>query len=204
MDFDTDSGTLIGLMQNFGGQAQAGSGNGNGNGINLLALDPSATPPTWKVRRLANLEAPNWDVMGNSGDVHSYDAETGMFYAVFASGEENPVRIAKIDWAAGWLLSNPLIENAAGKPADAIMQMAFAGKTKIKIKTDDDSSDGWSQSFRAGYNDSHHKWAGGSEIKHVVAHQGQLFAGNGYWMDSQPNWTGLGKTSQVLIDFLFL
>ena len=22
--------------------------------------------------------------------------------------------------------------------------------------------------------------------------------GNGYWMDAQPGWTGLGKTSQVL------
>ena len=42
-------------------------------------------------------------------------------------------------------------------------------------------SPGWSQSFTAGYNDTSGRWAGGSEIKHLAAHQGALFAGNGYW-----------------------
>ncbi len=45
----------------------------------------------------------------------------------------------------------------------------------------------WTQSYEAGYNDANGAYAGGSEIMHLVAHQGKLYAANGYWMDSR--WT---------------
>ena len=37
---------------------------------------------------------------------------------------------------------------------------------------------GWSQSYAAGYKDQAGKWAGGSEIMHLVGHEGALFAAN--------------------------
>jgi len=43
----------------------------------------------------------------------------------------------------------------------------------------------WTQSYDAGYKDSNGAYAGGSEIMHLVAHQGRLYAANGYWMDSR-------------------
>ena len=45
-------------------------------------------------------------------------------------------------------------------------------------------NEGWSFSYRAGYRDTEGHWAGGSEIMHLVSHDGRLFAANGYWMDS--------------------
>ncbi|MFP6763777.1 MAG: NIPSNAP family protein, partial [Planctomycetaceae bacterium] len=41
----------------------------------------------------------------------------------------------------------------------------------------------WVQSFDAGYRDDRGAYAGGSEIMHLAAHQGQLYAANGYWVD---------------------
>ena len=42
----------------------------------------------------------------------------------------------------------------------------------------------WSRSFDAGYLDDRGAYAGGSEIMHIVAHGGRLFAANGYWVDA--------------------
>ncbi len=42
----------------------------------------------------------------------------------------------------------------------------------------------WSLSYDAGYRDENGAYAGGSEIMHIVAHQGKLYAANGYWMDA--------------------
>lgn len=39
-----------------------------------------------QVRALTNMGRPNWDIDGNDGDVHSYDATTGKFYAVVSAG----------------------------------------------------------------------------------------------------------------------
>jgi hypothetical protein len=44
-------------------------------------------------------------------------------------------------------------------------------------------SGGWKQSYRAGYTDDGGKYAGGSEIMHIAAHKGKLYAFNGYWTD---------------------
>lgn len=45
---------------------------------------------------------------------------------------------------------------------------------------------GWEQVFRAGTVDqATGKAIGGTEIVHLVAHQGRLFAGNGFWMDTR-------------------
>ena len=58
----------------------------------------------------------------------------------------------------------------------------------------------WRQSFDAGYFDAQGKWAGGSEIMHLAAHGGKLFAANGYWLDAR--WVippdGQKQSAQVL------
>ncbi|MBT3199213.1 MAG: hypothetical protein HN350_04795 [Phycisphaerales bacterium] len=43
---------------------------------------------------------------------------------------------------------------------------------------------GWTQSYKAGYTDAGGKYAGGSEVMHLVPHKGKLYAFNGYWCDS--------------------
>ena len=64
------------------------------------------------------------------------------------------------------------------------------------------SADGlaWERSFEAGYVDDHGAYAGGSEIMHIVSHQGKLFAANGYWVDAK--WVippdGEKQSAQVL------
>ena len=58
----------------------------------------------------------------------------------------------------------------------------------------------WRQSFDAGYFDAQGKWAGGSEIMHLAAHAGSLYAANGYWLDAR--WVippeGQKQSAQVL------
>ena len=58
----------------------------------------------------------------------------------------------------------------------------------------------WRQSFDAGYFDAKGKWAGGSEIMHLAAHAGALYAANGYWLDAR--WVippqGQKQSAQVL------
>ena len=58
----------------------------------------------------------------------------------------------------------------------------------------------WLQSFDAGYFDAQGKWAGGSEIMHLAAHAGSLYAANGYWLDAR--WVippeGQKQSAQVL------
>ncbi|MDA7933374.1 NIPSNAP family protein [Akkermansiaceae bacterium] len=43
----------------------------------------------------------------------------------------------------------------------------------------------WMQSYDAGYADANGAWAGGSEMMHLAAHKGKLFASNGYWVDAR-------------------
>lgn len=43
----------------------------------------------------------------------------------------------------------------------------------------------WTQSYDAGYTDRNGAYAGGSEIMHLAAHKGKLYAANGYWEDSR-------------------
>lgn len=48
------------------------------------------------------------------------------------------------------------------------------------------TANGWEQSFKAGMIDkSTGKPIRGTEIVHLVAHKGRLYAGNGYWMDTR-------------------
>lgn len=58
----------------------------------------------------------------------------------------------------------------------------------------------WVHSYNAGYVDRNGAWAGGSEIMHLVAHDGRLFAANGYWDDAK--WVippdGQKQSAQVL------
>ena len=41
----------------------------------------------------------------------------------------------------------------------------------------------WKQSYKSGYTDKNGHFCGGSEIMHIVAHKGKLYAFNGYWKD---------------------
>ena len=43
----------------------------------------------------------------------------------------------------------------------------------------------WVQSYDAGYTDDRGAYAGGSEIMHLVAHKGRLYAANGYRVDAR-------------------
>ena len=58
----------------------------------------------------------------------------------------------------------------------------------------------WKQSYDAGYLDRGGAYAGGSEIMHLVAHRGKLYAANGYWVDAR--WVippeGQKQSAQVL------
>ena len=58
----------------------------------------------------------------------------------------------------------------------------------------------WRQSYDAGYLDQAGAYAGGSEIMHLVAHKGKLYAANGYWVDGR--WVippeGQKQSAQVL------
>ena len=64
----------------------------------------------------------------------------------------------------------------------------------------DASGANWLQSYDAGYVDAKGAWAGGSEIMHLAAHKGKLYAANGYWKDGRwEDATGADKQSaQVL------
>lgn len=55
---------------------------------------------------------------------------------------------------------------------------------------------GWQASFKAPCIDRQGKLAGGSQIMHLVAHEGSLYAGSGYWMDRRNIWYGGTDPSQ--------
>ena len=61
---------------------------------------------------------------------------------------------------------------------------------------------GWERSYRSGCPDDAGKLAGGSEVLHLVAHKGKLYAAVGYWMDPRNPWYGgapaTGSWAQVL------
>ncbi len=45
----------------------------------------------------------------------------------------------------------------------------------------------WENSYSAGYKDTNGNFAGGTEIMNLIAHKGKLYAGNSYWMESDPS-----------------
>jgi len=49
---------------------------------------------------------------------------------------------------------------------------------------------GWERSYKAGAVDTNGQFMGGSELMHIVGHNGKLFASNGYWEDSTNIWYG--------------
>jgi len=49
---------------------------------------------------------------------------------------------------------------------------------------------GWEASFVAGCVDRNGKFAGGSQIIHLVAHKGSLYGATGYWKDRRNRWYG--------------
>lgn len=63
--------------------------------------------------------------------------------------------------------------------------MADASRQQAIAATDAGARRDWTQSYDAGYVDGNGAYAGGSEIMHLVPHQGRLYAANGYWKDSR-------------------
>jgi hypothetical protein len=64
-----------------------------------------------------------------------------------------------------------------------LLQLACVAATSL---AQIESGSGWQQSFKAGVIDaSTGEPIGGTEIVHLVAHKGRLYAGNGYWMDTR-------------------
>jgi hypothetical protein len=59
------------------------------------------------------------------------------------------------------------------------------------------SETGFQISYVAGGRDAAGRFMGGTEIRVLAAHQGKLFAGNGYWED-QPGWEG-PQGAQILV-----
>lgn len=58
------------------------------------------------------------------------------------------------------------------------------------VATADEVTVGWQRSFEAGYTDSSGRYAGGSEVIHIVPHKQRLYAGISYWEDSRNIWYG--------------
>jgi hypothetical protein len=76
---------------------------------------------------------------------------------------------------------------AAGGTATAIPQIRICQPPQAAY-------DGWTASFVAGCMDRSGRFAGGSQIMHLVPHKGSLYAANGYWLDNHNVW--YGGTSQ--------
>ena len=74
-----------------------------------------------------------------------------------------------------------------------LLQLTCAAATSL---AQIESGSGWQQSFKAGVIDaSTGEPIGGTEIIHLVAHKGRLYAGNGYWMDTR------AATKQIVPSF---
>lgn len=71
-----------------------------------------------------------------------------------------------------------------GTLAFAFEESKKSEASKEKIAPD------WEQSYRAGYIERRGHYAGGSEILHLVGHQGKIYAAAGYWMDNRNIWYG--------------
>jgi hypothetical protein len=56
--------------------------------------------------------------------------------------------------------------------------------------------EGWNASFVAGCFDRSGRFAGGSQVMHLVPHKGVLYAANGYWKDKRNIWYG-GKDPSI-------
>jgi len=63
-------------------------------------------------------------------------------------------------------------------------QVGLVGGPGDQAPSTQPAGGGWEQSFRAGaVNESAGEPIRGTEIVHLAAHKGRLYAGNGYWMD---------------------
>jgi len=83
------------------------------------------------------------------------------------------------------------VDSMAGTDANDGRSPAAARLTVDAGQGAGQTDGGWEQSVKAG-----ERSIGGTEIVHLVAHKGRLFAGNGYWMDTRDSdipW------SQVLV-----
>ena len=57
---------------------------------------------------------PQWVLTGNSGDVHAWDAESGLLYLLLEeppspSGDDGLLHIATVDWASAVLALHPAV-----------------------------------------------------------------------------------------------
>jgi hypothetical protein len=69
--------------------------------------------------------------------------------------------------------------------AAAVSSALFALQA-LPLQARSDTGNGWEHSFQAGtIDESNGEPIRGTEIIHLVAHKGRLYAGNGYWMDTR-------------------
>ena len=73
----------------------------------------------------------------------------------------------------------------AGAALTAALVVAASQAQTRSCQPPEVARDGWSASFVAGCFDRNGKFAGGSQIMHLVPHKGALFAASGYWMDGR-------------------
>lgn len=97
-----------------------------------------------------------------------------------------------------WGCDGPGVGVCCGVNVSIGIALGIVGVWAISLCRADDGA--WEQSYRAGYVDGNGAFAGGSEIMHLAAHGGKLFASNGYWVDAR--WEippdGQKQSAQVL------
>jgi poly(A) polymerase len=83
-----------------------------------------------------------------------------------------------------------------GAAASAIFVATASGAQTRACQPPQDMGEGWSASFVAGCVDRNGRFAGGSQVMHLVPHKGVLYAASGYWKDSRNVWYG-GKDPSI-------
>jgi len=141
--------------------------------FDLGKLDCKVLPSVWNQIRIA-AEGPRIRVWFNR--MHpSYDPDRGL--RIDFTDKKNPILSGAIGVRAHRI--SAWFDNIVVLPVDVLQQSRLGKDTGSVVRVD------WTQSYDAGYTDGNGAYAGGSEIMHLAAHKGKLYAANGYWEDSR-------------------
>jgi len=141
--------------------------------FDLGKLDCKVAPGVWNQIRLA-VEGPRIRVWLNR--MHpSSDPDRGL--RIDVTDEREPILSGAIGVRAH--LVPAWFDNIVVLPVDALPEENPERNSGTSAHVD------WTQSYDAGYRDGNGAYAGGSEIMHLAAHKGKLYAANGYWKDSR-------------------
>lgn len=83
-----------------------------------------------------------------------------------------------------------------GAATIGILFAAASGAQSRACQTPQAAREGWTASFVAGCYDRSGRFAGGSQVIHLVPHKGVLYAASGYWKDRRNVWYG-GKDPSI-------